>query len=820
MSRGAIRFFAWLWRFIRWFWGVVVAGIAVGVIVAAIATGLSNAAAVLSWPVGVALALALLLTLCAGRAHRQQQAASPYVLKRIERLDPTNDFYVPRYVASAYLPRPADAAAREALRRAAQRTDHAPTTEPLGICIVGRPTQGKTRLAWEAMRAELTGWTLVKWSHHPLPFDFPTQRAGRVVLAIDDVQEYASNPAEVTTLTGLPEAFREVDAHLVIVVTCRDGDDWDHARQMLGKLLERLTPVYLTDITAAQADQLAALLREAGEAVQRDQFDHTPGSLLLGVVRMRDERYPALPEPAKKILRVLKLLRSATIYGYPAPRVRATAADLFHLAESDWSSARDALLRAGFLRLGELDEHHERALVPVADVYLERTVPDYPAPCENIVDYWPLLEQSLIERRDFFTFNQLGIAFNKQSLGNLLSNQSHAETCFRAALHVYTYETTPIPWAGTQNNLGEVFFKRASLVSGQERVALLRRAVAAYQEAQKVFTPEEFPLEWAGTQHNLGNAQLEQARLAKREDRAHLLKQVVEIYRSILEVRERMGLLVDWAATQNSLGLALKAQAELAGEGECLTLLSEAGKAHQAAAAVYQQEGLHAKWAGVQNNLGNVFLSLAQRTVGEEHAQFVQQAVETYRAPLDVDAWGELSADWAMTQTNLGGALSTQALLVEGKERAELLSQALAAHAAALNIYTLESTPIHWAQTQQHLGDVFRMRAPLVEGAQQIKLLKQSEAAYQAALGIYTQEHTPETWIWIRYNLALTHAARVALEKKSDAVVCQALREAQRYADFALPLFKESNPGYYQQIIQGRETLEAGLQTFDCKPEG
>ena len=89
---------------------------------------------------------------------------------------------------------------------------------------------GKTPVAWEAMRAELSGWTLVKWSHNAPPFAFPAQRGRRVVLAIDDAQEYA-NANEAATLNSLPEAFRAVDARLVIVLTCRDGDDWENARQ-------------------------------------------------------------------------------------------------------------------------------------------------------------------------------------------------------------------------------------------------------------------------------------------------------------------------------------------------------------------------------------------------------------------------------------------------------------------------------------------------------------------------------------------------------------------------------------------------------------
>ncbi len=393
----------------------------------------------------------------------------------------------------------------------AARTERSPSGEPLGICIVGRPTQGKTRLAWEAMRAELTGWTLARWGHNLPDFDFPAQRGCRIVLAIDDAQEYASNPAEVTTLNGLPEQFRGVNARLVIVVTCRDGDDWKNARETLGKLLERLVTVTLTDITDAQADQLAALLKDAGAAVQRDQFDSTPGSLLLGVARMRDERYPKLPEPSKKLLRAMKLLRSATIYDYPAERVRATAVDLFQLAEPDWTSARDALLRAGFLRLGDLDADNERAIAPVADVYLEQAVPDYPAPGADLADDWPALEASLAGRRDAAALVSLGNAFAERPLGNLRANRQYAEACYRAALEVRTRQSAPAAWAMTQNNLGNALSAQAGLAEGAERVALLEQAVAAYRAALEVRTRQDAPAAWAMTQYNLAVLHLDRA---------------------------------------------------------------------------------------------------------------------------------------------------------------------------------------------------------------------------------------------------------------------------------------------------------------------
>src|SRR5579872_5942634 len=103
---------------------------------------------------------------------------------------------------------------------------------------------------------------------------------------------------------------------VVVVATCRDGEDELLTRAHLSRLLEQVTSIRLGDISQEEAHSLADGLTHEGVEVSLEQFDQTPGSLLLGVQRMRDQRYPALPEPARGILRAMKLLRSAQIYNY------------------------------------------------------------------------------------------------------------------------------------------------------------------------------------------------------------------------------------------------------------------------------------------------------------------------------------------------------------------------------------------------------------------------------------------------------------------------------------------------------------------------
>jgi tetratricopeptide (TPR) repeat protein len=593
------------------------------------------------------LAGGILLTLLAFLAHRAirglsgESQSSEYVLERVDRLDPER--YVPMYVAGVYLPRrdaatqaDADAAAREALRAAATRPDPAAPDGPLGICVFGRPTEGKTRLAWEAMRDELPDWTFVLWpqSRPQTPLDIPAQRGRRVVLWLDDLQKYSAD--EAGTLSDLPRRFAEAGARLVVVATCRDGADETSVRTRLGSLLDRLAPIRPRDITRDEAEKLAAALEKVGRTTRMDQFDRTPGSLLLGVRRMRDERYPLLSPDARHILWALKLLRSAGMYEPPAARVRAVAVEIFQLPEGHWRDACLELRQQAFVRL-ERDPDGDLAPVPIADVYLEQAVPDYPpASGASEADDWPALQEVLTRRRDAGALNLLGIAFHQRPLGDLRENQRRAVACYCEAQRVYTREAAPADWALTQNNLGNALAEQAGLAEGETRATLLEQAVEAYRAALAVRTREAAPADWAMTQNNLGNALAEQAGLAEGQTRATLLEQAVEAYRAALAVRTREAAPADWAQTQNNLGNALAEQAGLAEGQTRATLLEQAVEAYRAALAVFTREAEPTGWAMTRYNLALAHGAIADLLAGEGDVRGACAALSEARG--DVEA--------------------------------------------------------------------------------------------------------------------------------------------------------------------------------------
>lgn len=449
------------------------------------------------------------------QARLRHLQARVYSTQWVRWLDPWA--FVPCYVGSVYLARhdlptgeDADALAFDALRAAMQRDPRSPLA-PLGVCIFGRAAQGKTRLAWELLSTLLRGWTLVRWPHEPgIVFEPKLLRRRRVVLWLDDLHEFAA-PTVAATINDLPRRMAKLGIPLVVIATCRDGRDEAQARAHLTSLLDRLAAVRLANLTPTEADALSTGLAKAGVTTWREEFDGTPGSLLLGIRHLRREDFPALPKAAQQILHALTLLHSAQIYAYPVWRVRGTAVDLFGLDSAQWDAGCKALYDAGIVNIRRGTAAAPETIEPAADVYLDFGVPDYLLPNAEMSDDWSGLFESLERHRDAHALAALGTAFTElfKGVGPLLSYSPRHDKelgilCLRAAVEVCAEDgAATAQWGMAQMDLGRALADRAELSEYLLRADFRRQALAAYRLAVSVLTPKTAPAHWALAQLSL-----------------------------------------------------------------------------------------------------------------------------------------------------------------------------------------------------------------------------------------------------------------------------------------------------------------------------
>src|SRR5579883_746859 len=817
LSSPVITCLAWLWRPIAWFWLTLLSSwLTTSFLTLLITAGPKDApdlpvvrlALDHPWVVIPALGVIALLTPCAWLGHHIQRPISPYVLQRVGALAGQAERFVPRYLQPFYLYRVADTEAREGLRSAAEASEE----EALGICVFGPPLLGKTRLAWEAIQAELPDWALMRWPFEGQPaLDLAAWRGRQIILWLDDLQKYAQL-ALAPTLNDLPRRFAAAGVRVVIVATCRDGEAETRAATLLGPLLERLIPILPADVGENEAAWHATALQYQGIKLDRAPFDGTPGSLVLNVERMRQERYPALPKSAQRVLRAIKLLRSAGIWTYPEARVRATAEDVFWLAPDQWRSARKALVRAGFVRLERLSDDGSCALVPVADIFLDQAVPEAAAPGMHFSDGWRELEKSLVQRGDADALHALALAFLERRIGNPSVNKQHAEACLRAALNIYQQHSAHASWAIAQSHLGQTHWQQAQVAQASERATLLTQAISAYRAALRVGQWEGIALHWAETQQELGAALSKRATLAEGAERLTLLRQAVAALDDAQAVYTRMEMPADLARAQERLGAALSEQARLAEGAGRAALLCRAVAAYRAALAASTQEEMPAHRARIQDNLGIALLQQAAAAEGAERAALLAEARAAHQAALAVYTAEDTPRGWASAQTNLGNVLRHQAELAEGAQRGLLLAEAVTAYQAALKVSTREAAPDDWAMTQNNLGNALSDQAQLVEGKERLALLSQAAAAHQAALTVYTRDYLPIEWAGTQLNLAQVSFARASSLKGRQKAKQQALEKAQKAVTEALTVFTaDTAPEYYAEAIALRQEIEARL---------
>ncbi len=769
--RPIIAFFALVWHVIWGLWGTIIIGaIVVGVIGNAAYTYLTKghfdpinlphlpiiqAAAIHPLQTTFVVVLLAFLTLFSYLAHRSQRQAArddemgEYALKRVDQLDP-NNYKLFRYVKQVYLRREADTIAQQLLRDLAAERVPTPGHMSIGICVFGRPTQGKTRLAWEAMQAELANWTLVRWPHAAqVPFNFVAQKGKQIILWLDDLHEYA-NPTESVIINDLPRRFMEEKARLIVIATCRDGEDQLQATQYLGALLEQLIPITLEDISINDAHNLAKDLTQEGLEISNDEFDGTPGSLIFGLQRMT-RRYLSLTPSAQTVLKAMKLLHSVRIHTYAEIRVKNVSHDVFGLEKKEWRKSYESLDRSDFIRITTLN--NERIFEPIAEIYLEKVVIDYPTPHSMLIDDWVNLKECFQRHKDADGLVSLGLFVQMQFLKTQqLNTYQFSEECYYTASEVFLDKHDHLNWAGTQNNLGTLFVNQADQTIGDQAIKFLDEGIEAFNAALTVFSKENTLAGWVMVQCNLGDLLTQKARLVNDEGKLKLLDNAIQIFQDILKFE-----LHDWIVTAqilSKLGVALSFKSELIEKDKQNQFLDVALQIFRVVLDIHTQGHLPIAWAGAQTNLGAALSRKANLANNqEERRNLLNQTVQAHRAALTVYTKESTPLDWASTQFNLGSTLSDDARLVKVEDRNNLLNEAIEAYHAALTVFSKEDTPINWSSTQYELGNVLQTQARLMKGNEQLQQIDEAIQAYNAALEVYNTANFPKEWAMTQLNM-------------------------------------------------------------------
>ena len=138
-----------------------------------------------------------------------------------------------------------------------------------------------------------------------------------------------------------------------------------------------------------------------------------------------------------------------------------------------------------------------------------------------------------------------------------------------------------------ENDLGNALKAQGERSGGAAGLALLARAVSAYEAALEVRTRAEIPANWAMTQNNLGNALQVQGQRSGGAAGLALLARAVSAYEAALEVYTRAEIPANWAMTQENIAGARAARGDLSAGAAQLTHWHSAEAAVLRALEVY-----------------------------------------------------------------------------------------------------------------------------------------------------------------------------------------------------------------------------------------
>ncbi|MBK5957110.1 hypothetical protein CCR97_02620 [Rhodoplanes elegans] len=317
-----------------------------------------------------------------------------------------------------------------------------------------------------------------------------------------------------------------------------------------------------------------------------------------------------------------------------------------------------------------------------------------------------------------------------------------AVALYRKALALVPPDRLPIPWALTQNDLGNSL---SALGEIDPDSAYLKAAQVAYERALTVLTLETRPLDWALTSTNLGTVLI---LLGKRESGPDTLRRAINVLQVVADFSgfldsEQGGSPLNVPAIHQNLGLALTGLGERDSRDSGLRLLARAVTAFEKARDRAEPKSM--QWAVIQSNLGLALLRLGERMNDRD---VLARAVAAHRAARDVHRREDYPVDWAQSQANLALSL---AALGERENGTKSLEDAVEAYRLVLKIETPETMPHRWAIAQNDFGTIL---VSLGRRQQSGARLEEAIAAFRSAL----TKLDPRSPQWARTHQSLKEA--------------------------------------------------------------
>ena len=334
------------------FWSFIVCGI----LASLIASSLSEKnVGILNWQILVPIfALVAILSPCIQVVRRRRKFRALWdICKPSKKLRP-EDFKIQSY-KNAYVYRESDSTVRVLLKD----RDY--------ILISGKPKAGKTRLAYETI-SKLGNFMVIAPEAKIIEargIKLPMLGNRNFVLLFDDLQRFID-----TNIDNMIESFRRRSGKLVVIATCRTGQELDSVKEELLSLHREFMSVELMDITEEDGMRLAS---DAGIKWRPGRFDGTPGSVVLDLEDMK-ERYRKAGD-GRAILKALKLLRAGNIHIYTESCVKGVCKDIFQFSDEklrrySWDEEIGNLRQAGFLTT-------QGEVIYIYSSYLDTCVYDY-----------------------------------------------------------------------------------------------------------------------------------------------------------------------------------------------------------------------------------------------------------------------------------------------------------------------------------------------------------------------------------------------------------------------------------------------------------